>query len=786
MTQTVASLQATLSLDASRFTSGLRTAKAEAQGLGSTLGGGLNTGPAAAGLGRMTSALGGLGAVMGGLGLGVGAAQILRFGQATVMAASAAEESQNKMKVVFGSSSAAITSFAKNAARDLGMSKTQAIEAAGTFGNLFTSMGLGRPAAASMSQGIVQLAADLGSFNNIPIDVMLEKMRSGMVGEVEPLRAVGINLSAAAVTARALQMGLADANGAISQAAMLQARYAVMLDQSTNAQGDFAHTSDGLANSMKIADAEVDNLKEQLGLLTIKPYTAVVHVVASGLGNLNADLQALSSDNAVRLPALQQRLTEMQKAYAAALADGVDAQGPAMTQLAGSMEAISAELRNAKSNAEIAGDAGVSAAARTAAAMYAASAASIVWGDAGAGAGLRIAAAAEAAKQAIEQANAAARLMPQRTDFSQSSSAWAGGGSGNFYSAIFKNDRAQDNKEADEAARKRLDQIKLTQSVAGSAISAIQAKFNALAGTVTTALDDASKKAKGLFDFGGAGPGGGIVTEPGKNGPFEALYRITDVAATLAGRAPGADTAQWQSMYAGADFTGIAKNFQAGNLLAPGVFENIDWGLLGQQATQQQDASKISTYAGQAVAGLKAAGKEVTPENMKAMIDELAAKDRNSIVPSLDNINTSLGGLQDSQHTDFADTIAAVNGVTDAINNAKAPPTVTPPSPVTPPVGPPPQTIPIFAGGTSYAPGGLALVGELGPELVQMPAGARVYPRGQTPPRSAGNNQLDALAEAIQAKTADASAIVQALADQLVAGATGVVLRGLAQQFSRI
>ena len=556
----------------------------------------------------------------------------------------------------------------------------------------------------------------------------------------------------------------------------------LMLDQSKNAQGDFARTSDGLANSLKIADAEVANLKEQLGLLTIKPYTAVVHVVASGLGNLNADLQALSSDNAVRLPALQQRLTEMQKAYAAALADGVDAQGPAMTQLAGSMEAISAELRNAKSNAEIAGDAGVSAAQRTAEAMYAASAASIAWGDAGAGAGLRIAAAAEAARLAIAAANA----MPQRTDFSQSATAWAGGGSGAFYGAMFKADRAQDDAEADAAAKRQQDRITLAEAAVKHATDAIQARWSAFASTVTSALDDASNKAKGLFDFGGAGPGGGIVTDPGKNGPFEALYRITDVAATLAGRAPGADTAQWQSMYAGADFTGIAKNFQAGNLMAPGVFENIDWGLLGQQATQQENASKISTYAGQAVAGLTAAGKEITPENMKAMIDELAAKDKNSIVPSLDNINTALGGLQDSQHTDFADTIAAVNGVTAAINNAKAPPTVTPPGPVTPPVGPPLQTIPIFAGGTSYAPGGLALVGELGPELVQMPAGARVYPRGQTPPRSAGNNQLDDLAEAIQSKTAGASVVVQALADQLVAGATGSVLRGLMQQFSRV
>ena len=141
-----------------------------------------------------------------------------------------------------------------------------------------------------------------------------------------------------------------------------------------------------------------------------------------------------------------------------------------------------------------------------------------------------------------------------------------------------------------------------------------------------------------MFDLGGGGGAGGVVTEPGKGGPFEALYRITDIAATMAGRAPGADTAKWQEMYAGQDAMGIARNFQQGNLLAPGVFENIDWNMLGQQATQQEQASKISSYAGQAVANLTQAGKPLTAEAVKAEIDKLAEKDKASLVPELQNV----------------------------------------------------------------------------------------------------------------------------------------------------
>lgn len=190
---------------------------------------------------------------------------IVAAGAAAVKFASDLEETRNKTKVVFGDMSKAVFDFADNSAREMGMSENAALSAAATFGNLFTSMGMGQGAAAEMSTGLVQLAADLASFNNLNPEEVFIKLRSGIVGEVEPLRALGINLSAAAVEAKAMQMGLVDANGELSEQAKIAARYAIIMEQTSNAQGDFARTSDGLANSTRILKAQLEDTMASFG-----------------------------------------------------------------------------------------------------------------------------------------------------------------------------------------------------------------------------------------------------------------------------------------------------------------------------------------------------------------------------------------------------------------------------------------------------------------------------------------------------------------------------------------
>lgn len=229
------------------------------------------------------SALGGsllsAGGALKGLASGAAGAAIGAFLGSAIGAASDLNESLSKSRVVFQDASKAVEAFAENSARGVGLSKQAALEALGTFGNLFNALGSTRDAAAEMSIKTVQLAADLASFNNLGVDETLLRLRSGLVGEVEPLRGLGISFNAAAVDAKVLQLGLQGANGEISEGAKVQARLQLITEQSGNAMGDFARTSDGLANTQRIVSAEFENLKAKIGAELLPAFLAALKAV---------------------------------------------------------------------------------------------------------------------------------------------------------------------------------------------------------------------------------------------------------------------------------------------------------------------------------------------------------------------------------------------------------------------------------------------------------------------------------------------------------------------------
>lgn len=180
-------------------------------------------------------------------------------------AASDLNESISKTEVVFGKSAALVKEFAETSATSLGQSKQVALEAAGTFGNLFTSLKIGQEPAAHMSTALVKLASDLASFNNIDPTQALEKLRAGITGETEPLKSLGIAMNETAVKAKALELGLKPVGGQLSEQQKIAARYAIILEQSGNAQGDFARTAEGAANAQRIFAAQIDDLYAKFG-----------------------------------------------------------------------------------------------------------------------------------------------------------------------------------------------------------------------------------------------------------------------------------------------------------------------------------------------------------------------------------------------------------------------------------------------------------------------------------------------------------------------------------------
>lgn len=215
-------------------------------------------------------------------------APIVGLGALAFDAASDLNESMSKAGVVFDDVSGQVTAWSENSAKAMGMSQQQALEAAGTFGNLFTSMGMAEGSAADMSTGIVGLAADLASFNNIGSPEALEKLRAGLVGEAEPLRTLGVNLTAASTEAKALEMGLAATTDELTPAMLMQARYAIILEQTTSAQGDFARTSDGAANSLRIAQAQIGNAAASLGTILLPIVTQVIQKVSELIGRFQS------------------------------------------------------------------------------------------------------------------------------------------------------------------------------------------------------------------------------------------------------------------------------------------------------------------------------------------------------------------------------------------------------------------------------------------------------------------------------------------------------------------
>ena len=190
---------------------------------------------------------------------------IVTGGFKAAQAASDFNETVSKSGVIFGTASTAIKKFADTAASSLGLSKQAALDAAATMGIFGKSAGLAGDDLSNFSIEMVKLSGDLASFHNAnPADVALA-LGAALRGEAEPIRKFGVLLNDAAVKAQAMKMGLYDGTGALSAQAKVLATQKLILEQTSDAQGDFARTSEGAANQQRILKASVDNAKVAIG-----------------------------------------------------------------------------------------------------------------------------------------------------------------------------------------------------------------------------------------------------------------------------------------------------------------------------------------------------------------------------------------------------------------------------------------------------------------------------------------------------------------------------------------
>ena len=192
-------------------------------------------------------------------------AMAVKFTKDAIGAASDMEETVAKIGVIFGDSAKEIDKFAATAATNLGQSKQQALDAAANFAIFGKAAGLSGEALVDFSVDFVALASDLASFNNTTPEDAINAIGAALRGEAEPLRRYGVLLNDATLKAAALELGIYSGTGALTAQQKVLAAQKVILEQTNLAQGDFARTSDGLANSQRQIAASVEDAKAQLG-----------------------------------------------------------------------------------------------------------------------------------------------------------------------------------------------------------------------------------------------------------------------------------------------------------------------------------------------------------------------------------------------------------------------------------------------------------------------------------------------------------------------------------------
>jgi hypothetical protein len=255
----------------------------------------------------------------------------------TIDAASNLDEQINKTAVVFGDNGREVQRWSQGLTKNFGLSQRAALEAAGTYGNMLKPMGIIPSKTKEISTRMVELAGDMASFNNASPEETLDALRAGLAGETEPLRRFGVFLNEAAVGAEAMSSGIVkttqdltliksrqlDAADAmdrytkaqkehgvsseeaeraavalevaeeklskaiagkapkLSAAQKALATYQIITKSTSDAQGDFARTSDSVANQQRIQAAETENLNAKIGKGLLPAYQTIQKAILS-------------------------------------------------------------------------------------------------------------------------------------------------------------------------------------------------------------------------------------------------------------------------------------------------------------------------------------------------------------------------------------------------------------------------------------------------------------------------------------------------------------------------
>lgn len=193
-----------------------------------------------------------------------------------ISAADDLNQSIDNVNAVFGDSAGIIQDWSKKTALAMGVTRTDALEAATSLGTMFQQMGIGQQSAAEMSKQLIQTGVDLGSFFDVDTSTALNDLIQGLGGATKALVPFGIDLSNARVDAEAVALGLAKDTKSVSDNAATMARYQLIMEQVGKAQGDFTGGINTFGNQMQVMKAQLSETAGTLAQTFLPEVTNVV------------------------------------------------------------------------------------------------------------------------------------------------------------------------------------------------------------------------------------------------------------------------------------------------------------------------------------------------------------------------------------------------------------------------------------------------------------------------------------------------------------------------------
>ena len=197
-------------------------------------------------------------------------------------------ENMNLFTVAMGEYADSAKQYAEEVSDLMGIDPSDWMRNQGVFMTLATGFGVAGDRAAMMSQQLTQLGYDISSFYNTSVEEAMQRLQSGISGEIEPLRRLGYDLSQAKLEATALSLGIDKAVSSMTQAEKSELRYYAIMTQVTTAQGDMARTLDAPANQLRVLSAQATQAARALGDLFIPALNAILPVATAVLKVITA------------------------------------------------------------------------------------------------------------------------------------------------------------------------------------------------------------------------------------------------------------------------------------------------------------------------------------------------------------------------------------------------------------------------------------------------------------------------------------------------------------------